>query len=538
MHDLERHMLRKAVLDAVDRLSSHQALRLPLDSTATAAVKNNIKVFPPRQRMSKRKEISQPGPSIVGISKDAVVGKSNRCNQLNPDTLRPPEFSSNAALALAAAERRTNRHPKCQNENRHISTDAVLQGAGASESITRQMSLANALCDCLATSLKDVADVCVSNPGFLNFRLQSSDSDPEPSPSRDDDTMNLEKATHADLREAMHLCRQKPRSKNGTSLVATLEVSDVSEMEAIGNPPILNNASHQSMEVVQPANISKSQRSVPAEGAMKDCTDGTTFSMELVPARFDAESYEIYRKYQITVHRERPSRCGEEAYRSFLVDSPLVQSRSTPNQDRLYGSYHMLYRLSGRLFAVGVLDVLPNCLSSVYLFYDPDFAKLSPGTLSALKEIEWIKKNADIYPSLRFYYMGYYIHSCPKMRYKANYHPSELLCEETKLWVPSTAAQDILDLKGQHAIRLSPRGVSPAAGAANFRFGDDIDDVANESQLQISLNHNVTRVVSLRTLERLLRYACPEQVEIIRERVRTFVRLVGRTNHKFYLHIV
>lgn len=31
-------------------------------------------------------------------------------------------------------------------------------------------------------------------------------------------------------------------------------------------------------------------------------------------------------------------------------------------------------------------------------------------------------------PSLRYYYMGYYIHTCPKMRYKADYTPSELLC--------------------------------------------------------------------------------------------------------------
>lgn len=27
-------------------------------------------------------------------------------------------------------------------------------------------------------------------------------------------------------------------------------------------------------------------------------------------------------------------------------------------------------------------------------------------------------------PDLQYYYMGYYIHSCPKMRYKADYSPS------------------------------------------------------------------------------------------------------------------
>lgn len=42
--------------------------------------------------------------------------------------------------------------------------------------------------------------------------------------------------------------------------------------------------------------------------------------------------------------------------------------------------------------AVGVVDILPRCLSSVYLFWDPAFAHLAPGKLSALKEIEWVQQ--------------------------------------------------------------------------------------------------------------------------------------------------
>jgi arginine-tRNA-protein transferase len=36
-----------------------------------------------------------------------------------------------------------------------------------------------------------------------------------------------------------------------------------------------------------------------------------------------------------------------------------------------YGSFHQQYILDGKIIAVGVVDVLPHCLSSVYLFYDP-----------------------------------------------------------------------------------------------------------------------------------------------------------------------
>lgn len=39
-------------------------------------------------------------------------------------------------------------------------------------------------------------------------------------------------------------------------------------------------------------------------------------------------------------------------------------------------------------------------------------------------------------PSLQYYYMGFYIHSCVKMRYKGAYTPSLLLCPEVYSWHP------------------------------------------------------------------------------------------------------
>lgn len=56
------------------------------------------------------------------------------------------------------------------------------------------------------------------------------------------------------------------------------------------------------------------------------------------------------------------------------------------------GSYHMIHRIDGEVAFVGVIDLTALCLSSVYLYYDPKWEFLSPGTLSALKEIEYVKK--------------------------------------------------------------------------------------------------------------------------------------------------
>jgi arginyl-tRNA---protein transferase len=47
-----------------------------------------------------------------------------------------------------------------------------------------------------------------------------------------------------------------------------------------------------------------------------------------------------------------------------------------------YGSYHQMYRLDGELIALGVIDILPNCVSSVYFMYDPDWQKYSFGKVT------------------------------------------------------------------------------------------------------------------------------------------------------------
>jgi arginyl-tRNA---protein transferase len=74
---------------------------------------------------------------------------------------------------------------------------------------------------------------------------------------------------------------------------------------------------------------------------------------------------------------------------------------------RDYGSYHQLYRIDGELIAMGVIDILPNCVSSVYFMYDVRWEKFSLGKLSALREVTLAK---EIYAAgakdVRWLYMG------------------------------------------------------------------------------------------------------------------------------------
>jgi len=168
------------------------------------------------------------------------------------------------------------------------------------------------------------------------------------------------------------------------------------------------------------------------------------------------DSYNVYKKYQMVVHKDSPSKCTLGQFKRFLCNASLMHSDSTR-----YGAFHQQYVIDGRIVAVGVLDILPNCVSSVYLYYDPDFAFLSPGTLTSLFEIAFTRKLQAERPQLKYYYMGYYIHSCPKMRYKAKYHPSWLLCPQTYKWEPVKNCLLLLD-KSKFAVLHSGDQVDEA----------------------------------------------------------------------------
>ncbi|KAI6203543.1 hypothetical protein M3Y94_00569400 [Aphelenchoides besseyi] len=179
-------------------------------------------------------------------------------------------------------------------------------------------------------------------------------------------------------------------------------------------------------------------------------------------AEFEAsekESFAVYQKYQQIVHDDH--RCSQRGFRSFLVDSPFLAS-DPGNQE---GSYHQQYLIDGRIIAVGVVDLLPYCLSSAYFYYDPDYAFLNLGTYSALREIAFVREVSKTHPQCHYYYMGYYVHACRKMRYKGSFRPSELLCERSHEWVPLPECIDMIEKNDGRFTVFRP--LSPPASMGN-----------------------------------------------------------------------
>lgn len=148
------------------------------------------------------------------------------------------------------------------------------------------------------------------------------------------------------------------------------------------------------------------------------------------------ESYMVYKKYQMAIHHDTEDECTEKQFRRFLCDSPLIPRKGPVGWPCDYGSYHHHYYIDGKLFMVGVIDILPKCVSSVYLYYDTDYGFLTPGVYSALRETEMTRQLYLQNPTLEYYYMGYYVHNCQKMRYKGQYFPSFLLCPESYRFIP------------------------------------------------------------------------------------------------------
>lgn len=159
------------------------------------------------------------------------------------------------------------------------------------------------------------------------------------------------------------------------------------------------------------------------------------FTVTLETDGYTEEKFALFQHYQSSVHGEPSRKITKDGFRHFLCSSPLRRStRQVDGVSQRLGSYHQCYRLDGELVAIGVLDLLPRCVSAIYFIYHQDVTPWAFGKLGALREAAFA-----IEGRYRYYYMGYYIHSCPKMRYKRDYKTQQVLDAETYDWDPLDA---------------------------------------------------------------------------------------------------
>lgn len=199
------------------------------------------------------------------------------------------------------------------------------------------------------------------------------------------------------------------------------------------------------------------------------------FEVNLEADSCTKEKHDVMLRYQTQIHKDPEWRWSEASFKRFLCNGLDRKTLKVKGKTMKLGSYHMCYRLDGKLVAVGVLDLLPHAVSSVYLFYDPEYQEWDWGKISALHEIALALERG-----YEYYYMGFYIHSCAKMRYKGRFEPSYILDPESLEWNPlDNGLRKKLDERKYVSLSADQRA-GPDATKQSVANGLSLDDVKTE----------------------------------------------------------
>jgi leucyl-tRNA---protein transferase len=83
------------------------------------------------------------------------------------------------------------------------------------------------------------------------------------------------------------------------------------------------------------------------------------------------------------------------------------------------------YYIGDRLIAVAYVDALPEALSAIYCYYDPNERARSLGTFNILSLLASARERG-----LSHVYLGYYVAGCRSLEYKRTFRPNEVLLSD------------------------------------------------------------------------------------------------------------
>jgi arginine-tRNA-protein transferase len=138
------------------------------------------------------------------------------------------------------------------------------------------------------------------------------------------------------------------------------------------------------------------------------------------PAAADEETYGLFRKYILARHGHGGMADMDEADLADMLEGTRVACELTSYRDR-----------QGHLRAAMLNDPLPDGLSLIYSFYDPDPEHRSLGRFMIL---DAVRRATEM--GLPFVYLGYWVRGSKAMDYKSRFGPLEALIDGRWVWLP------------------------------------------------------------------------------------------------------
>src|SRR3546814_493235 len=111
--------------------------------------------------------------------------------------------------------------------------------------------------------------------------------------------------------------------------------------------------------------------------------DNRDMQAHVAPAQRSDEHFTLYQRYLGARHA------------GAGMDNPAPEDFDQFLRSRWSQTRFLELRRGKRLLAVAVTDELPQALSAVYTFFEPEQAARSLGTLAVLQQIQWAQREGD-----------------------------------------------------------------------------------------------------------------------------------------------
>ncbi|ATB27005.1 arginyltransferase [Melittangium boletus] len=154
--------------------------------------------------------------------------------------------------------------------------------------------------------------------------------------------------------------------------------------------------------------------------------------VEVGPPRVDEERLALYHVWHGEREQTREWNASPLSARDYFLQFAFPHPSA-----REVAYYDDTAEGGPKLVGLGICDETPHAWSAVYFFYDPAYARASPGSANVVFQVELARSRG-----IPHVYLGYRVQGCASLRYKGSFGPHELLegrpgPDESPRWNPA-----------------------------------------------------------------------------------------------------